>query len=161
MADIVIDGRVRVDYVPTIASIAAPTTTELNAGTQLTTFLTPTGLEGFEPSQAEVDNTSMASTFDTKLPGRLSHSGTRLILKKQDGTDTIYNLLTPGTNGFITVRSNGVLQTAAFATSQLIRVYPGRSGEAYPMGLGESNALERLAVPWFISSQPNFRALVA
>jgi hypothetical protein len=35
MADIIVDGQTRVAYVPTIANIAAPTTTELNAGTLL------------------------------------------------------------------------------------------------------------------------------
>lgn len=161
MADIVIDGRVRVAYVPTIANKAAPLVAELNAGTILTTQLVPTGLEGFEPSQAEVDNTSMASTFDTKLPGRLSHSGTGLIFKKQDGTDTIFNLLVPDTNGFIVVRANGVLTGTAWAASQLVRVFPGRAGEGYMVGLGEANSLERFRVPWFISDQPNFRAVTA
>ena len=161
MADIVLDGKVRAAFVPTIANIAAPTTAELNAGTLLTSQLVPTGLEGFEPSQATVDNTSLASTYDTVLPGRLSSSGTRLVFKKQDGTDTIFNLLVADTNGFIVLRANGVLQSAAWAASQLVRVYPGRAGEGYPIGFGESNSLERFAVPWFISAQPNFRAVTA
>jgi hypothetical protein len=161
MADIVIDGRVRVDYLPTVSNIAAPTTAEYAAGTQLTLFLAPTGLEGFEPAQAEVDNTSMASNFDTHLPGRLSYSNTRMIFKKQDGTDAIFNLLVPDTNGVISIRTNGVLQTTAPTTGQLVRMYPGRAGEAYPMGIGESNALERFVVPWTISSRPNLRAVIA
>lgn len=162
MADIVLDGKVRVAFVPSIANIAAPTTTELNAGTLLTAQLVPTGLEGFEPSQAEVDNTSMASTFDTKLPGRLSHSGTRLVFKKSDGTDTIFTLLVPDTDGFVVVRANGVLQGAAWASAQgPLSIYPGRTGTAYKVGLGEANSLERFAVPWFISATPNFRAVIA
>ena len=60
MADIIVDGKTRVAYVPTIANIAAPTTTELNAGTLLQSTLIPAGLEGFENSTAEVDNTSPA-----------------------------------------------------------------------------------------------------
>lgn len=162
MADVVLDGMVRVSYVPNISNIAAPTTTELNAGTVLTSFLIPTGLEGFEPSQDSVDNTSMASTFGTVLPGRVGMSVGGLIFKKQDGTDTIFNLLTPGTNGFIVIRANGVLTGTAWASSQgPLGVYPGRTGEAYRVGLGEANSLERFRVPWFISSQPNFRAVVA
>jgi hypothetical protein len=78
MADIIVDGQTKVYYVPTISNIAAPTTAELNAGTDLTSTLIPAGLEGFENSTAEVDNTSLASTFDTKLPGRQSFSGTGL-----------------------------------------------------------------------------------
>lgn len=162
MADIVIDGKVRVAYVPTIANIALPTVGELNAGTLLQTTLVPTGLEGFETSQADVDSSSLASTFDTKLPGRVSFSGTRLVLKKQDGTDTIFNLLTvPSTAGFIVIRTNGVDQAAAWATGQLLRVFPGRTGTHTMIGIGESNSMERYGVPWFISPEPNLKAAVA
>lgn len=162
MADVVIDGYVRVSYVPNIATLAAPTTTELNAGTILTTFLIPTGLEGFDPAQDSIDNTSLASTFGTVLPGRVGMSIANLTFKKQDGTDTVYNLLPPGTNGFIVIRANGVLTGTAWASSQApLAIYPGRTGEAFRVGVGEQNALERLKVPWFISSQPTFRAVVA
>jgi hypothetical protein len=162
MADVVIDGYVRVYYVPTIATLAAPTTTELNAGTNLTSFLIPSGLEGFDPQQDSVDNTSMASTFNTVLPGRVGMSVGGLIFKKQDGTDTVYNLLTPGTAGFIVVRANGVLTGTAWASSQgPLSIYPGKTGESYRVGVGEANSLERFRTPWFISAQPTFRAVVA
>src|SRR5437868_846741 len=94
MADIIVDGMTRVSYVPTISNQATPTVAELNAGTLLTSLLTAAGLEGFETSPGEVDNTSLASTFDTRLPGTQSFSGTRLILKKQAAGDTVYSLLT-------------------------------------------------------------------
>jgi len=161
MADIIIDGRVRVAFVPTIANLAAPTTTELNAGTLLQSTLVPTGLEGFETQQAEVDNESLASTFDTRLPGRLSFSGTGLVFKKQDGSDTIFGLLLPNTNGFIVIRANGVLESAAWASSQLVRAYPIRCGEHSPMGFGEKNSVERYRVPTPVTATPNLRALVA
>jgi hypothetical protein len=50
--------------------------------------MTPDGLTGFEPSTADVDNSALNSTFDTKTIGRDSFSGTMLRLKKQSGTDT-------------------------------------------------------------------------
>src|SRR5258708_36513503 len=104
MPDIVVDGFTRVAYVPTIANIAAPTTTELNAGILLTSVMTPDGLTGFEPTTADVDNSSLNSTFDTKTIGRDSFSGTKLILKKQSGTDTAYATLLRGVAGYIVVR---------------------------------------------------------
>lgn len=162
MADIVVDGKVRVSYVPTIANIAAPTVAELNAGTLLQSLLIPSGgLTGFEPTQAEVDNTSLASTFDTRLPGRLSFSGTTLTFKKQDGTDTVFNLFVADLAGFIVLRMNGILESAAWAASQLVRVYPGRAGVAYPTGVGEANTVEKFVVPWPISATPNLRAVTA
>lgn len=161
MADIIVDGMTRVAFVPTIANIAAPTVAELNAGTLLTSTLIPAGLEGFENSTAEVDNTSLASTFDTKLPGRQSLSGTALVLKKQDGTDTVFNLMTvPGTNGFIVIR-DAVLQGTAWATGDKLEVYPIRTATHNMVGRGESNSLLRYRVPTPVSAPPNLKAIAA
>ena len=160
MADIVIDGFVRVAFVPTIASIAAPTTTELNAGTLLHDTLIPGGLEGFEPSPGEVDNTAFGATFDTKLPGVSSFSGTRLMLKKQDGTDTIYNLLVVfNTAGYIVVRRN-LANTTAWASTQKVEVYPIRTGAFAPVA-PERNTVSKYWVATPISASPNMNAAVA
>lgn len=161
MADIIVDGQTRVAYVPTIANIAAPTTAELNAGTLLTTTLIPSGLENFENSTASVDNTSLASTFDTVLPGRQSFGDTALVLKKQDATDTVFNLLSvPGTNGYIVIR-DGVATATAWATSDKVEVYPVRTAAHSMLGRGESNSLLRYRVPTKITAAPNLKAVVA
>lgn len=161
MADIIVDGMTRVAFVPTIANIAAPTTAELNAGTLLQSTLIPAGLEGFENTTAEVDNTSLASTFDTKLPGRQSFSGTGLVLKKQDGTDTVFNLLSvPNTAGYIVVR-DGIAESTAWTASQKVEVYPIRTAAHSMLGRGEANSVLRYRVPTPISSAPNLKATVA
>lgn len=151
----------RVYYVPTIANIAAPTVAELNAGTSLTSTLIPAGLEGFENSTAEVDNTSLASDFDTKLPGRKSFSGTGLVFKKQDGTDTIFVLLSvPNTNGYVVIR-DGVLNTTAWTIADKVEVFPIRTATHVMLGRGESNSLLKYRIPTPITSQPNLKAVVA
>lgn len=161
MPDIIVDGMTRVAWVPSIANIAAPTTTELNAGTLLQSTLTPSGLTGFENTTAEVDNTSLASTFDTKLPGRQSFSGTMLTLKKQSGTDTVFTLLTtPGTDGYIVIR-DGVTESTAWATNDKVEVYPVRTASHSMLGRGESNSLLRYQVPTPVTSKPNLKAVVA
>lgn len=161
MADIIVDGMTRVAFVPTIANIAAPTVAELNAGTLLQSTLIPAGLEGFESTTAEVDNTSLASTFDTKLPGRVGFSGTGLVLKKQDGTDTVFNALTtPNTNGYIVIR-DGVAQATAWTVADKVEVHPVRTATHSILGRGEANSLLRYRVPTPITSQPNLKALVA
>lgn len=161
MADIIVDGKTRVAFVPSIANLAAPTIAELNAGTLLTATLIPTGLSGFENTSAEVDNTSLASTFDTKLPGRQSFSGTMLTLKKQDGTDVVFNLLTtPGTNGFIVIR-DGIDQAVAWTSGDKVEDYPIRTAPHSMLGRGEANSLLRYQVPTPITAQPNLKAVVA
>jgi len=160
MADIVIDGFVRVSYVPTISNIAAPTTAELNAGTILSSTLVPGGLEGFEASPGEVDNSPFDGTFDTKLPGISSFSGSRLVFKKQDGTDTIYNLLKVfNTAGYIVVRRDLAAGTA-WAASQKVEVYPIRTG-AFGKIAPERNTVSKWWVATPISSTPNLDATTA
>lgn len=159
MADIVSDGFTRVAWVLTIANIAAPTTSELGAGTLLQTTLTADGLIGFAPETADVPTTSLASTFNTSRNGRTSFSGTMFRLKKQDGTDTIFNLLVKDTAGFVVIRRS-LAESTAWAATQKVQVYPAVCGEVAFVDV-EENTLERYEVPIKITSAPNQRATVA
>jgi hypothetical protein len=160
MADVFSDGQVRVAFVPAISNIAAPTTTELNAGTLLQSTLTADGLVGFEATTAEVDTTSLASTFSTKNIGRDEYSGTLLRLKKQTvGSDPVRTLLARGTTGYVVIR-RGIAETTAWASSQQVEVYPiicGRRKELSP----EANTVMRYEVPTPITSAPEPDAVVA
>jgi hypothetical protein len=159
MADIPSDGMTRVAWVPTIANIAAPTTAELNAGTLLQTTITADGLNGLQPDTATVDTSSLASTFNTVTVGRASFSNTRLRIKKQTATDTIFNTLTRGTEGYLVVRRS-VAETTAWASTQAVQVYPVVCGEVAHVD-PEPNTLERYEVPLMVKSTPNLRAAVA
>lgn len=160
MADIFSDGMTRVAYVPTIANQNAPTTTELNAGILLQSVMTADGLVGFEASTADVDNSSLNSTFDTVGIGRDSYSGTLLRLKKQTvGADTAYTTLTRGTTGYIVIRRD-VAETTAWTSSQSVEVYPitcGRRKRLAP----EKNTVTRYEVPTKITAAPSPDAVIA
>lgn len=159
MADIVVDGTVKVWWVPTIANIAAPTVAELAAGISLETTLTRDGLMGFKAETAPVDNTSLASKFDTSLAGMASFSGTGLRLKKQTPTDTIYDTLTRNTQGNLVIRRSIDVATAA-AASQALQVYPSICGEVSWLE-AEKNTTDRYEVPLFLSAEPKLRAVLA
>lgn len=160
MADVFADGNTRVAFVPAIASIAAPTTTELNAGTLLQSVMTADGLMGFEATTAEVDTTSLASTFNTKTIGRDDFSGTGLRIKKQTyGSDTVFTLLTRGTSGYIVIR-RGVVETTAWTSTQAIEVYPVTCGQTKYLP-PEANSVQKYEIPTPITSAPNLRAAVA
>lgn len=159
MPDITADGRTRAYWVTTIANIAAPTTTELNAGIDLTSTLTADGLMGLQPDTADVDTSSLASTFNTTVNGRTSFSNTRLRLKKQSGTDTIFTTLVRDTAGYLVIRRS-VTQATAFASAQALEVYPALCGEVARMD-PEPNTVERYEIPIKITSTPNLRAAVA
>lgn len=159
MADVYADGNTRVFYVAAISNIAAPTTTELNAGIRLDTILTKDGLMGFEPETAPVDTTSLSATFNTSGAGRDSFDKNALRFKKQTATDTIYNTLTKGTVGNIVIRRS-IAAGTAWASSQPIEVYPFICGQTKKLS-PEENTLERYDVPVLINSEPNLRATVA
>ncbi len=153
------DGRTRVAFVPSISNPAAPTTTELNAGTLLHSVMTPDGLAGFRPETADVDTSSLDSDFSGNTNGRVSYSGTMLRVKKQTGTDTVYDLLTMNTVGFIVVRRS-IAASTAWVSSQKVEVYPiicAETGRIDP----EPNTLERYEVPLKVTSKPTLRATVA
>lgn len=159
MADIPVDGNIRVSWVTTIANIAAPTVAELNAGTILTDKVTSDGLVGFEATTAEVDTTSLDSTFDTKTIGRDSFDGTMLRLKKQTATDTVFNLLTRGTAGYVVIRRD-IASATAWTIGQAVEVHPAVCGRERNLA-PEANTVRRYEVPTPITSAPNLRAVVA
>ena len=159
MADITADGKTRVYWVTSIANTAAPTTTELNAGIDLTSTLTADGLSGFNPNTADVDTSSLASTFTTNVNGRTSFSNTQLTLKKQSGTDTIFTTLVRDTAGFLAIRRS-IAQSTAWASSQALEVYPALCEEVSRMDPAP-NTIERYVIGIKITSSPSLRAAVA
>lgn len=158
MADVLADGNTRVAWVGAISNIAAPTTTELNLGILLQTIITADGLMGFEATTAEVDTTSLASTFNTKTIGRDDFSSTGLRLKKQTGTDTTYTTLTRATSGYIVIRRD-IAETTAWASAQAVEVYPVTCGQRKLLA-PEANSIRKYEVPTPITSAPNLAAII-
>jgi hypothetical protein len=159
LADIVVDGFTRVYFVASIASQSAPTVSELNAGISLAGVMTPDGLTGFEPSTADVDNSALNSTFDTKTIGRDSFSGTKLIFKKQATGDTAYTTLTRGTTGFIVVRRY-IAESTAWASTQVVEVYPVIFGQTRNLAPA-ANTVTKWEVDTKITTSPTIRGAVA
>jgi hypothetical protein len=159
MADITSDGKTRVYWVTSIANINAPTTTELNAGMDLTSTMTADGLAGFQPNTADVDTSSLASTFTTNVNGRTSFSNTQLTLKRQSGTDTIFTTLVRDTAGYVVIRRS-VAQATAWTTAQGIEVYPSLCEEVARIDPAP-NTVERYMIGIKITSSPALRAAVA
>lgn len=159
MADIIADGRTRASWVTTIANIAAPTVSELNAGILLQSTLTPSGLQGLQPETAKIDASSLASRITLQRNGRAGIDGALLEFKKQDGTDTIYDTLLFQTTGYLVVRTS-VLETTAWTIGQKVRVYPMECGEVVHVDI-EENSLERYQIPLTLTGAWNLRATVA
>ena len=159
MSDLINDGMTKVVWASTIASIAAPTTTELNAGSDFTTRVTPDGLK-LDPSTADVDTSSLASTFDTKTVGRVGFD-VELTFKRgtTGGEDLPYTTLKYGVSGYLVVR-RGVAYATAWAASQKCEVYPITCGE--PQNVSPAaNEVMKFTSPMCVTSAPSTAATVA
>lgn len=159
MADFISDGMTRVAYVAAIANPSAPTTTELNLGVLMQSFITGDGLVGFEVATSGVDNTGLNSLFDTTIPGRKSYSNPKFTIKKQLGTDTLFATLIYNAVGFIVIRRD-INETSAWASTQPLEVYPSAFGERRRLtpALG---GLTKWETDVFFTSSPSLSAAIA
>jgi hypothetical protein len=159
MSDLISDGKTKVVWATSIANINAPTTTELNAGQDFTTRVTPDGMK-LDPSTADVDTSSLASTFDTKTVGRI---GVDVELTFKRGTttpeDLPYATLKYGVSGYLIVR-RGVDYATAWATSQKCEVYPITCGEPQNSAPA-ANEVMKFVSPMKVTNSPATAATVA
>lgn len=159
--DFASDGMTRVHWLTALGSTSSPLATDIAAGVDLTPIMTADGLVGFEPNTADVDTSSLNSTFDTKTIGRDSFSGTLVRLKKQTGgTDTVYNAMNNrGQSGWIVIRRD-VAYTTAFAAAQKVEVYPAILGPIRRLA-PVANNVTKYEVDTKISAAPNLNATTA
>jgi hypothetical protein len=144
IADMLLDGNLKASWVPTIASLAAPTVAELNAGVSLEDRLTPDGLNiGFDTNM--IDNSALSSTYNTEQVGRSKVTTT---LKYKAGavgtTDTVATALTFRAVGYLVVR-RGTDSATAFAAAQKVEVYPAQCGRPNPE-VPAPNAIQTVTV---------------
>jgi hypothetical protein len=157
MSDLFVDGNLKVSWVPSISSIHSPTTTELNAGTSLESYITPTGLK-IAPTTAAVDTSSLASTFTTQAAGRRSFA-IDIEFKRQTPTDVVYNLLPWRTAGYLVVRRT-LANTTAYASGQGLEVYPVQTGERQE-AVPAMNEVQKFTSQMFMTADPDKGAVIA
>ncbi|BBC29995.1 uncharacterized protein SGFS_012890 [Streptomyces graminofaciens] len=159
MSDVINDGKTRVYWVSTIANIAAPTAAELNAGLDFTTRITPDGLN-IPAETADVDNSSLASTFTTNRAGRRSFSP-EVTFKRGDsaGDDLPWTTLTYQTMGYLVVRRI-LAYTTAWAAGQKVEVYPVECGERNSIPPAP-NEVAKFTSNMKLREEPNTAATVA
>lgn len=150
MPDYGFDGMIKVSFVPTIASIAAPTTAELNAGTSLEDVLAADGLS-ISSDTASVDTSKLSSTSTSQIVGRSTFS---LSIKYVRGTaaTAVETAMSRGANGYLVVRRD-VVATTAWAAAQKVEVYPCQVADVNPDSPAP-NALQTVTVPLMNTALP-------
>ncbi|MFR9796634.1 hypothetical protein ACL02U_12120 [Streptomyces sp. MS06] len=159
MADVINDGKTRVYWVTSIADISAPTVAELDAGSDFTERITPDGLS-IPAETADVDNSSLASTFTTMRAGRRSYSPEVTFKRGDDAsTDLPWTTLTYQTQGYLVVRRILAYDTA-WASSQDVEVYPVECGERNTIPPAP-NEVAKFTSVMKLRAEPNTSAVVA
>lgn len=125
------DGKVNTIWVPTIADINKPKLAEINAGTDISNYVTLGGWS-CSPSQDTISDQRENSTMDFSNPGRKKISGSSI--EVIDNTNTEHkdqnkamDTLKEGVDGFF-VRRYGKDSDAAFAADDVVNVYAARIG---------------------------------
>jgi hypothetical protein len=141
MSDLIGDGQYRVWWATTLADPSAPTVTELGTAKDFTTRITPDGLQT-NPTTADVDTGSLASTVDTNEVGRVGYD-IQLTFKRGTGTDedVPFTTLTYGVHGFLVIR-RGVAYTQEVAADDVVEVYPVVCGEQQPQAAAKNEVLK-------------------
>lgn len=167
MSVVIIDGRVKVVWMTACSNIALPTTTELGNGTDLTTYITPDGLD-IQMTTGKVDVGNVGSTYTLNRVGRrvptisltCHHDAT------SGSTDPAWNLLTYRAVGFLAVRE-GVLTATAWTTGQgaggttgSLRIFPVECAE-YNGAKPEPDTSWDFSVDLTVYLDPNQRSVVA
>ncbi|WNI16908.1 hypothetical protein [Actinacidiphila sp. ITFR-21] len=159
MTDVISDGKTRVAIALSLANINAPTVAECTAAQDITPRLTPDGLK-LDPTTADVDTSSLASTFDTKEVGRVGYD-TELTFKRGTTTqeDWPYQNLVYGVHCYVIVR-RAVDYATAWAAGQQVEVYPVVCGERANVSPA-ANEVMKFVSPIKVYAAPATNALVA
>jgi len=169
MAVVIMDGRVRVYWLTACSNIAAPTTTELNAGTSvdLTGYIVPDGLD-ISVDTGKVDVGNVGSTYTLNRVGRRvpSISLTCHHDATSGNTDLPWSTLIYRATGFLAVRT-GVDKATAWTTGHggggttgALQMFPVEVGEYNPVKPAPDTSWDFM-VPLTVYLDPNLRAVVA
>lgn len=122
------DGNIRVAWCTTLTT-SAPTAVQCTAGTDLSFYLTPDGLQpGVDQQEVTDDRLADAQTFE--IPGRYKFTlgSLRYVFNPTSTPDNAaYTALAINSAGFIVVRW-GLPAATAFAASQKIDIWPATVG---------------------------------
>jgi len=157
------DENSKIHIVDSIASVAAPTIGEIGAGTEVTPFLTPAGLDTPEEGN-DADVSSIASAHDLSVPATISGQPSGEFYR-DDGTgsttDDAWDAMARGTSTNIVIsRFGGSGASNAIATGDTVEVWPVRVSSRSNNRLIRGEAL-RFVAQFAKSVAPTLTATVA
>ena len=144
-------GKSEVWWVTTIASAAAPTATELNAGVDLTSFIKT--LPDLPRTGNLIDVAVLSSTFEARQRGTVGGDVASGEFLRDDATDTAYTTLTEGAEGFICVARKGLATAGTWAISDEVDVFPATVNTIADGNPGRNDA-DFFVAEWALTANP-------
>ena len=147
-------GIAELHYVATIADYTAPTSAELNAGVDVTGFLTDGGLTT-PLSGSIVDGADMSSPFNKTSSGTYGGQPLTAEMFKDlvNGSDTAYTTLPRGTVGFFAVVRRPLATKGTFAVGDYVDVWPIDVITRDPLPI-QRNELQRFMIECAVTDVP-------
>lgn len=137
MARYATPGKSEAWWVPTIADPTAPTTAELNAGTDLTgdTRVLPSVPRGLNT----VDVADLSSKYEKRQVGTRGGDILEWEVFRDDATETGYDTLQEDTAGFMVLARQGLASPGTFGVGDVVDVYPATIGAAEDASPGRND----------------------
>lgn len=157
------DGNVKTVLVTALVDPAAPTVTELNAGTvvDISCYLTS---DGFSPSLNEqtISDERLCSTATFEQPGRYSRSLDVIYIDNSNTAEDndAKETLVPGTAMYLVVRRGIAFDDTFVATTQKVSVWPIKPGQ-YSDLPPEANSVLKTAQKLFVTGEVQIDVAVA
>jgi hypothetical protein len=157
VADILADGTSKVYWVSTISNTSAPTTTELNAGVDLTPYITADGWS-VTTATAKVDVSALNSVDNLSIPGRRDDD-IEVTFKSQGDSAAPWTTFASRPSGYLVERV-GVAYATAWTAAQKVRVFPCTAADRQRVPAA-ANELVKFTVPFMKTAAVVDQATVA
>ena len=154
MARFVYELNTKVFWCVTIASKSAPTVAEINAGTNITSFLTKDGVSR-PATQNMVSSGSLAESYNAEVVGSWGGGAFELKGYRDDVADSFWNLGIYSTNGFLVIIPRGTV-----AAANKCEVWPAQMHTPI-MGQTAQDEVQAFTLALAITSQPEMKATIA
>lgn len=163
MSRITPDGFTKVHVVDTISDIANPTIGEINAGNEVTSFITPTGLDTPEEG-TDADSSDFSSARDFSVPATIGGQIVGEFYRDDStggGADTAWTAMPRLTTTHLVIaRFGGTGTDNAIQTGDTVEVWPVRVSQRSNNRMVRGETL-RFTATFALRADPSLAATVA
>jgi len=159
VARITPDGYTKIHIVNSISSIAAPSVAEIAAGTEVTPFLTPAGLDTPEDG-TDADISSIASPRDFSVPATIGGEISGEFYRDDTNDDAWDAVPRLQVTNIVISRFGGSGTDNAIVATDVVEVWPVRVSQRSNARVTRGEAL-RFVANFALSTDPTLAAIVA